>query len=66
MAMWEQLQQLLQGQEYDCHLVKIDGNIELEQRYGARVPVLVAGNRELCQGKLNHSAVSNFLNPAHP
>jgi len=39
----------------------VTGDPELEQLYGARVPVLVGGGRELCQIKLDRDEVKNFL-----
>ena len=43
------------------HLIGIDGDPELKQRYGARVPVLVAGNIEVCEGIFNEGAVRKYL-----
>jgi len=59
--MKEQLYELLQGSDCECHVLVVDGDPELEQRYGTRVPVLVAGNRELCQFRMDTAAVLSFL-----
>lgn len=59
--MFEQLQTLLEGTDVKCHVIKIDTDLELERRYGARLPVLVAKNRELCEIQLDVSAVSAYL-----
>ena len=60
--MLSELEPLLQATGYKCHTVKVDGDPELEQRYGARVPVLVgSGGRELCQFKLDRKAVTTYI-----
>ncbi len=56
-----QLQQLLHQYDYNYYVINIDGDPELEHRYGARVPVLVAENNELCQYKLDINAVTAYL-----
>ena len=62
--MLDELKDLLQGSDSIYHVIKINGDPELEQRYGARVPVLVAGDRELCHIRLDRQSVRNFLNPS--
>lgn len=59
--MLEQLEPLLQASGSRCHRIKVTGNPELEQLYGARVPVLVGGGRELCQIKLDRVVIKDFL-----
>jgi len=56
-----QLEPLLQAAGSRCHRIKVTGDPELEQLYGARVPVLVGGGRELCQIKLDRDEVKDFL-----
>ena len=41
--------------------VDIEGDAELTHRYGARIPVLVSGNREICEIKLDNQALRAFL-----
>lgn len=60
--MLDELRHLLEGTNHFYHLIKIDGNPELEQRYGARVPVLAAGDRELCEISLDRESVKKYLN----
>jgi len=62
--MQEQLQALLHGHDFTCRSVKIDGDPELEQRYGARVPVLVLGSTELCELRLDKAVVISQLDRA--
>ena len=57
-----QVQTLLHGSVGICHVIKVTGDPELEQRYGARVPVLVGGNEVLCQAYLEEAAVKTYLN----
>lgn len=47
--------------DFTVHLVNIEGDLELTHRYGARIPVLVAGDREICELKLDHTALESFL-----
>ena len=59
--MASELEPLLQAYGCKCHMVKVDGDPELEQRYGARVPVLVGSGRELCQFRLDRNEVEKYL-----
>ena len=47
------------------HPIGIDTDPELQQRYGARVPVLVAGNTEVCEGRFDDAAVLEYLKKQH-
>ena len=42
-------------------VVKINGQPELEQAYGARVPVLTANDKEICEGRLDKAALARTL-----
>lgn len=55
------LETLLQGSVHRCRVVNIDGDAELIHRYGARLPVLVAGGREICESGFNRAAVRHYL-----
>lgn len=35
------------------HVINIDVDPELRHRYGARIPVLVANDREICEGQFD-------------
>jgi hypothetical protein len=48
------------------HLIDIAGEPELLHRYGARVPVLVSGNVEICAGTFNKRALAAYLHGAVP
>jgi len=60
--MVSELEDLLKGSDNRYHVIKVNGDPELEQRYGARVPVLVGGNRELCYARLDREKVKSYLN----
>ncbi len=55
------LQALLQVNEVKLRIVKIDNDPELQHRYGARLPVLVSANTEICEIKLDVRAVQTLL-----
>lgn len=59
--MQQALEPLLHASGCECQVIKINGDPDLEQRYGARVPVLVGGDRELCEIKLDGEAVKEYL-----
>ena len=59
--MHSELQAMLEDQDVLLHTVDITSDAELLHRYGARIPVLVAGNREICEIKLDTSALQSFL-----
>ena len=56
-----ELDELLQPYQGTCHYIDVDTDPELQHRYGARVPVLVSGNRELSEIRLNREVVLDFL-----
>jgi hypothetical protein len=41
--------------------IDVDTNPALEARWGERVPVLLAGERELCHYRIDHAALSACL-----
>jgi len=46
---------------FELQVVDVDGDAELQRRHGARVPVLVHGERELCRHFLDRPAVAEYL-----
>jgi len=42
-------------------LIDVDGDPELALRYGTRVPVLIAGDSEICAGHCEPSAIEAYL-----
>jgi len=61
----DEMKQALAGfmsaKPYACHSINIDGDPALQQRFGARIPVLVSGGRELCEARLNQTTLSEYL-----
>ena len=55
------VRELLNPPAHVCHVINIDNDPDLQQRYGARVPVLVAGNTELCEQVFNQDVITAFL-----
>lgn len=47
--------------EFEIRRVPIDNDAELEQAYGARVPVLVCGDREVCHYFLDMQALKKVV-----
>jgi ABC-type uncharacterized transport system ATPase subunit len=43
------------------HLIMIDNDLELIHRYGARVPVLEAGNTLVCEGRLESEHLQSII-----
>jgi hypothetical protein len=46
--------------------IDVDADPALEARWGALVPVLLAGERELCHYRLDHTAVAAYFAGAQP
>ncbi len=59
--MLESLEMVLRGREATVTVVDVDTDPELSDRYGLRVPVLAAGDEELCFGRLSVDSVRRFL-----
>ncbi len=54
--------QILQArQPFELCIVDVDSQPALEQRFGEFVPVLMHGERELCDYQLNALAVTDYL-----
>jgi hypothetical protein len=60
--MKEELEKLLIPGRHICREINVQGIPELEHLYGARIPVLVAGNQELCQARIDRDVVMAYLN----
>ena len=58
--MREELVPLLRGRARIA-VVDVGTNLELERRYGERIPVLTAGSTELCCIRLDAARVESFL-----
>ena len=54
---------MLSGHEVDLDIVDVDTQEALRQRYGHKVPVLVADEEELCHFRLIPERVRRLLEP---
>jgi hypothetical protein len=57
-----QLEQLYEDRGLVVDEVFVDGDQELEQRYGQKVPVLMANGEEICHYFLDPQALDSFFN----
>jgi glutaredoxin-like protein DUF836 len=55
------LQELQARFHFQLQVVDVDADPELERRYGARLPLLTHGERELCRHFLDRAAVTECL-----
>jgi hypothetical protein len=62
--MREALAPLLASGGATVELVDIDADPALESRWGDKVPVLLAGERELCHHRLDATAVARWMREA--
>ena len=49
------------GQDFDLEVIDILGKAELEARYGSRIPVLKAGDEEVCYYFLDETALQQYF-----
>lgn len=59
--MKQQLTLFQQQYDFSLNIVDIDADSYLQLRYGERVPVLAAGDAELCHYHLNREAVLAYF-----
>ena len=55
------VQATLSGIAFKLDVVDLDQSPELEKRYGQFVPVLMAGEEEICHFHLDHTALDAYL-----
>ena len=55
------LEPLAALQPFDLHIVDVDTDPVLERRYGSDIPVLLAGEQELCRHHFDAARVTAFL-----
>ncbi len=55
------LEPLIAGQDVAVREIDIDEHEEYEDAYGEHIPVLCAGQRELCRHRLDEQAVRAYL-----
>ena len=49
------------GDEVDVELVDVDTDPKLKERYGFRIPVLVAGERVICEARMDATALDAYF-----
>jgi hypothetical protein len=49
------------GDEIEISLVNVDSDPSLKTRYGARIPVLAAGDQVICEARLDEGAVDAYF-----
>ena len=55
------LQETGKGREFVIEFIDVDKEEALEERFGERIPVLMADGAELCHHFLDHAAVRAYL-----
>lgn len=61
-CMERELRAVLAGIPAGVSIIDVDSDPDLQDRFGEWVPVLVAGDRELCHYHLNPDRVREYLN----
>lgn len=49
------------GDEIEIALKDVDSDPALKQRYGTRIPVLAAGDKVICEARLDEAALDAFF-----
>jgi hypothetical protein len=49
------------GDEVDVYLIDVDTDTALQQRFGPRIPVLVAEDEVLCEGHLDEARLDAYF-----
>jgi glutaredoxin len=57
----ETFRQELDKRGFGYLLIDIEKDPELQHRYGARIPVLVAGRTEICEGKYDSQRIDALI-----
>jgi len=60
--MKQQLEQFQKQYGFSMNVVDIDADSYIKLRYGERVPVLAAGDREICHYHFNKDLVLEYFN----
>lgn len=55
------LEQLTSELDFSFNVIEISGNIDLEQKYGSKVPVLMADEHEICHYMLDLAGLKAHL-----
>lgn len=50
------------GDEIEIQLVDVDTDPVLKERYGLRIPVLAAGEKVVCEARMDEAALDAYFN----
>ncbi len=59
--MIEAIRQIQAVVPFPLEVIDVDSNPQLEEKYGELVPVLLAGERQICHYHLDHAALNAYL-----
>jgi hypothetical protein len=59
--MYGELQQLPESGQFQVRLVDIDTDGVLQEKYGLKIPVLMAGEHEICHYTLDPATLREYL-----
>lgn len=59
--MWQHLQLIRESRPFDIEPVDVDGDPQLQARFGTLVPVLAAGEEVLCNYYLDPVGLEQYL-----
>jgi hypothetical protein len=62
--MQESLDRVLADRDITYRVIDISQDVELQHRYGARLPVLVSGNDEICELVLDLQVLESYITAA--
>jgi len=60
-SMQKELDKVCSSRGLSYHTIDISDDPELQHRYGARLPVLVSGNEEICELVFDTKAFNNYV-----
>lgn len=55
------LKEVQQSKMFEFKVIDVDENPEWEEKYGELVPVLLAGDEEICHYYLDNAALNDYL-----
>jgi glutaredoxin len=59
--MIDALKEVQQTKSFEFRVIDVDENPEWEEKYGELVPVLLAGDEEICHYHLDYDALNAYL-----
>jgi thioredoxin-like negative regulator of GroEL len=59
--MWQHLRELQAERNFELVRVDVDSQLELQQRFGSLIPVLLGDNQIICNYSLDPEALDRYL-----